>query len=373
MLVFDIKLLVLLVISLITAIALLSAFTAHRAGRKGYLTRDQNTHQVFDDAPFGLLLYKDKVGILYQNKFVLALQSAKADGVQANPTPLLTEQHKLLGDLQAAARSTVHAQPMQTTLSLANGKTLICWVVGHGNTLATAYLLDLSQQRRSETEIRNFISTLSHELRTPFTVMLSHLQIARSAEFAADTREASLELVHREVRHTSHLVQEMTLLASLEATGPGDMRLIDVVLVADNALSRVALVAEDRQIGIELVTETAIPRVSGHPEQLLQVFINVLDNALKYCRAGDNINLRLRAESGYVICEIQDTGPGIPAEHLPYLTQRLYRVRRDKDGFGLGLAIVEEILRNHQSHLEVESTFEGTRTGTTIRFRLAAT
>jgi signal transduction histidine kinase len=203
--------------------------------------------------------------------------------------------------------------------------------------------------------------------------MLSHLQIARSNEFAPETREASLALVHQEIRRTSQLVQEMTTLASLQVAAPTEMRLIDIVLIADDALSRVALVAEERQIGIELVTESAIPRIHGHADRLLQVFINLLDNALKYSRPGDNVTLRLSNRHTHVVCEIQDTGPGIPAEHLPHLTQRLYRVRRDEDGHGLGLAIVEEILRGHGSRLEVESAVDGERTGTRMGFQLHIT
>jgi signal transduction histidine kinase len=103
----------------------------------------------------------------------------------------------------------------------------------------------------------------------------------------------------------------------------------------------------------------------------MQVFLNLLDNVAKHCRPGDRAVVSLeRAEEG-VACAVRDTGPGIPAEHLPHISRRFYRAAPQAvEGSGLGLALVEEILHRHGSRLEIESRTEGDETGTCVRFVL---
>ncbi len=117
--------------------------------------------------------------------------------------------------------------------------------------------------------------------------------------------------------------------------------------------------------------QTPLPLVVGQEDRLLQVFLNLLDNAVKYSRPGDRAVVSLAQTEGGVECVVRDTGPGIPAEHVPHVTRRFYRAAPQKiEGSGLGLALVEEILRRHQSHLEIESHTEGEETGTRVRFVL---
>ena len=102
-----------------------------------------------------------------------------------------------------------------------------------------------------------------------------------------------------------------------------------------------------------------------------QVFLNPLDNVCKYSRPGDRVEVTLRRGREGIACAVYDTGPGIPAEHLPHITRRFYRAdRRGMEGSGLGLALVKEILRRHQSRLEIESRAGGEETGTCARFIL---
>ena len=98
----------------------------------------------------------------------------------------------------------------------------------------------------------------------------------------------------------------------------------------------------------------------------------MLDNGVKYGRPHDKIVVNLQKQPGAVSVVIQDSGPGIPAEHLPHIGKRLYRARADVAGSGLGLALAGEILRRHQSELIIESNTEGEETGTAVRFTLPA-
>jgi two-component system phosphate regulon sensor histidine kinase PhoR len=111
--------------------------------------------------------------------------------------------------------------------------------------------------------------------------------------------------------------------------------------------------------------------VLGDADQLLRVWLNLLDNAVKYCRPDDQVTVSLRREGAGVRGAVSDDGPGIAREHLPHLTQRFYRAAPlEQAGSGLGLALVEEILRQHGSTLQIESQIEGDATGTRLHFLL---
>ncbi len=114
----------------------------------------------------------------------------------------------------------------------------------------------------------------------------------------------------------------------------------------------------------------AVAPVLGNADKLKQVFVNLLDNAIKYCAADDTISLTLTAQEKGVLCMVRDTGPGIAAAHLPHLTDQFFRVRRDVSGSGLGLAIVHEIVRQHHGLLKIDSVSEGDESGTTFSFVL---
>ena len=145
---------------------------------------------------------------------------------------------------------------------------------------------------------------------------------------------------------------------------------VDIILVAEEAVAELILLAEMGSIGLNFHFDPPIPPVLGNPDKLKQLFINLLDNAIKYCQSGDSITVSLTAIADTVQCQIADTGAGIPAEHLPRLTQQFYRARRDVPGSGLGLAIVDEIVRQHNGRLQITSHTEGEERGTAVIFTL---
>jgi two-component system phosphate regulon sensor histidine kinase PhoR len=141
--------------------------------------------------------------------------------------------------------------------------------------------------------------------------------------------------------------------------------------------------AKEVEVSVEVSVEASVesgatlPAVLGHADRLKQVFLNLLDNSIKYARPGDRVTVTLAGEAGAVACAVCDTGPGIAEEHLPHVTRRFYRaVPSGMPGSGLGLALAAEIVRQHGSHLMVESRTgsqsTGEKTGTCVRFVLPA-
>ena len=131
--------------------------------------------------------------------------------------------------------------------------------------------------------------------------------------------------------------------------------------------------AAAKEIHLTLEADTPLPAVLGDADALLRVLLNLLDNAIKYSRPGDRVTLSLRRAAAGVQCAVSDTGPGIPAQHLPHIAQRFYRAAPlEQAGSGLGLALVEEALHRHGSALQIESPAAGSAAGVRAHFFLSA-
>lgn len=361
MIVLDLKLVLLLLLFLIGSLLLFS-FTAvsrrRRESQSPLALLGRNTaalRRQLDAAPYGLLLVNSHHAISYQNPAATRLLSPAA----------LAE---LQQEVQTLPTTPGRAGGRTRTLTLPDEQTLSWWIcpLERG---ALVLLEDLSQQRQLEKTTQIFLGSLSHELRTPLTAVLAHIEVLRTPDLPDGVRDNSLHQIQQETSRIARLVQNLLTLSRLEAAGELNLRPTDLTLLTESVISDIILVAEEKAIRLSLEAESNLPRVLADPDRLKQVLLNVLDNAVKYGRVGDKITVQLHnLPEGIQLC-IQDTGPGIPPQHLPHVTDRLYRARTDVEGSGLGLAIAAEILRRHHSRLHIESQAEGA-TGTTVRFVL---
>jgi two-component system phosphate regulon sensor histidine kinase PhoR len=231
-------------------------------------------------------------------------------------------------------------------------------------------LTDDSEQQHALRRQQAFIGQLAHELRTPLTALIAHTEIARNPRTSNPVRQTSLETIQRETQRMAHLVRDLLELYRLETAADLPLQPTNPVLVAETAIAQVILRAEEQGMDLLFDADQTLPLVLAHPDRLAQVFANLLDNAIKYGRAGDTITVRINMHPEGVSCVVQDSGPGIPAEELPRVTEQLYRVRTDVEGSGMGLALVSEILRRHHAALLIESNTAGEASGTTCRWVL---
>ena len=268
----------------------------------------------------------------------------------------------------AALHGSEHNNPYR--IVNAGGDTAFSWWLAPFGDVVLALVQDLGQAARGERVARSFLADLSHELRTPLTAILAHLELLRDATLPEPTRDTSLRLVHQEATRISRLVQDLLTLSRLEAVAEFDLRAADVLIVAEAAIADVILDAERRGIAIDLETRRPLPRALADPDRLRQVFVNLLDNAVKYCRPGDRIKVSLSVRESALTVAVTDSGPGIAPEHLPNLTRRFYRAHEDGAGSGLGLAIVDEILRRHHARLKLDSPPPGEVSGLSAVFSL---
>jgi heavy metal sensor kinase len=222
---------------------------------------------------------------------------------------------------------------------------------------------------------KRFVADASHELRTPLTVIQGELEnLASDAHIPADLRDrigSTLEDVER----LGKIVQKLFALSRLDAgEAQSEWIRLDLAALAGATTDQMLLLAEDRNIAV--TKDAGIPVfVMGDRARLKQVVVNLLDNAFKYTPPGGSVNLRVHEASGRGVLEVTDTGVGIPADALPLVFERFFRVDRDRslegDGAGLGLAIVKSICVAHGGRVEVESAV-GSGSRFTLTLPLAA-
>ena len=224
---------------------------------------------------------------------------------------------------------------------------------------------DLTEQDRLTRMRADFIANASHELRTPLASLKGYVETLQgSARDDAAARERFLKTMAEQAERMSRLVDDLLSLSRVEMREylpPTDKVELEAVL-AEVAQSLEPL-SKQANITLELLPGEAGATVWGDRDELTQVFQNLLQNAIKYGRAGGKVEVRLGRETAPNLryrVDVIDDGPGIAPQHLPRLTERFYRVSatasREKGGTGLGLAIVKHILNRHRGELQITST-----------------
>jgi two-component system, OmpR family, phosphate regulon sensor histidine kinase PhoR len=237
---------------------------------------------------------------------------------------------------------------------------------------AVAVLHDVSEKERSETTRRDFVANVSHELRTPLTCITGYVEtLLDDGSLSSQTREF-LQIILKNASRMNRLTEDLLALASVES---GDYKLnlqrVPASTLVEEAVGSLAGLVLDSALTLE-VGETTDEPVMTDLDALSQVFGNLIENAMKYGKAGGRIRVGARKqEDGLVEFYVQDFGPGIAYEHLPRIFERFYRVdkarSRESGGTGLGLAIAKHIVHAHGGDIRCESELGF---GATFLFRL---
>jgi len=244
-------------------------------------------------------------------------------------------------------------------------------------------LHDETRAKKAEQSRADFVANASHELRSPLSALIGFIETLRGpASNDADARERFLAIMHDEALRMARLVEDLMSLSRVEINehvrprGRADLERI-LTGVTDALLVR----AEGRGMTFDIRCPSDLPAVAGDPDQLTQVFHNLVDNAIKYGRADTPLQIEAKpvgklpgGDAGGVSVSVADRGDGIAAIHLPRLTERFYRIDEGRSrrlgGTGLGLAIVKHIVSRHRGQIKINSQ-EGL--GTTVTILLPAT
>jgi two-component system phosphate regulon sensor histidine kinase PhoR len=236
-------------------------------------------------------------------------------------------------------------------------------VSGSAGRLIMTTFQDLTPLRRAEEMRADFIANASHELRTPLAAISGFIDTLRGAArndpFA---RDRFLGIMEVQANRMARLIGDLLSLSRIELNEHRrpDTE-VDLVAIVRQVIDGLQTLARDREMEVRLSVPADSLKVRGDRDELLRLFENLVENALKYAPAGKRVDITLSPPSEREVrVAVRDYGPGIAPEHLPRLTERFYRVdvteSRTQGGTGLGLALVKHIANRHGGRLTIEST-----------------
>jgi two-component system phosphate regulon sensor histidine kinase PhoR len=234
---------------------------------------------------------------------------------------------------------------------------------GNGYFLLT--LRDLSPVRRVEEMRADFVANASHELRTPLAALSGFIETLKgSARDDPAARERFLNIMESQATRMARLIDDLLSLSRIELNAHlRPDKPVDLLSVIRQVVDALQTLAKDRGVEVSIAAPSSPLIVPGDRDELIRVFENLIENALKYGASGKRVEIML-SHSGTggqaeAVVAVRDHGPGIAAEHLPRLTERFYRVdvagSRALGGTGLGLALVKHVLNRHRGRLVVDS------------------
>jgi two-component system phosphate regulon sensor histidine kinase PhoR len=225
---------------------------------------------------------------------------------------------------------------------------------------------DITEIKRVEILRADFVANVSHELRTPLTAIRGYAETLRQSP-PADPADAQhfLSIIEKHAERLSRLTEDLLTLSDLESGKIElDFNAVNIAPVVQSVLEMFSDAANKKQVTLEHLIEPGLPAVIGDVDRLQQLFINLVDNAVKYTPANGTVSIkaqRAMIKNGIDAVEVSiiDTGTGIPEQAIPRLTERFYRVDKARSrglgGTGLGLAIVKHIAQAHGAQLKIES------------------
>lgn len=217
---------------------------------------------------------------------------------------------------------------------------------------------DITEMKRLEKMKKDFVVNISHELRTPLTAIKGFLETLE--ESIDEKNRQYVDILSRHTERLTNIVKDLLLLSSLEERGLGlEPEKVDLEELLNNILSIYRHAIKEKNLRLIIDVEKDIPEIKADPFKLEQMFINLIENAIKYTEEGE-IKISLKREGKKIRIDIKDTGIGISQKHLLRIFERFYTVDKSRSrklgGTGLGLSIVKHIVLLHNGTIDVKST-----------------
>ena len=233
---------------------------------------------------------------------------------------------------------------------------------------------DITDLKAYENVRADFVANLTHEVRTPLSALCGYAETLLQGVDDPTTQRRFLDIIERQARRLARLVDDLLTLSDLErGLTPLKLEPVNSVQLLEETTELMREPAARHGVTLGVDAASGLPEMWADHDRLSQLMLNLLDNAIKYTPRGGRVTALARLaedgdSAGAIELAVSDTGEGIPAAHIPRLTERFYRVDRARSrelgGTGLGLAIVKHIVQLHRGKLKIESRV---REGTTVR------
>ncbi|WP_078462970.1 phosphate regulon sensor histidine kinase PhoR [Solemya velum gill symbiont] len=251
--------------------------------------------------------------------------------------------------------------PIKLTSPVDNGVLLELRVAPFDENKLLLQLRDISRLEQLETVRQDFVANVSHEMRTPLTVIRGYLESMRDAGESMDEWQPVIEQLDRQSARLQQIVEDLLLLSRVEqGEATGIEEIVDVPGLLEALQTEARLLSGERAHRISHQADEKL-LLKGHASELRSLYSNLVFNAIAYTPPRGVIEIRWFMEGDSAVFSVLDTGIGIEQQHIPRLTERFYRVdegrSRKSGGTGLGLAIVKHVLNRHDGRLEIESHY----------------
>ena len=324
--------------------------------------------QITNAVPDGLFLLDAGGRIMWCNQAALVMHALDAFRDMGKPIAQLIRAPEFAAYLEDETRS----EPVLTI----RGRTISFHLERSGEGARLLLTRDVTEREKLDRMRRDFVANVSHEMRTPLTVVGGFVETLADLPLSEAERHRYLQMIGTQTGNMQRLVEDLLTLARLENDPiPPEATPCDVTQIARDVLAD----AEALSAGAHTFLTSLEPAiVIGSPSELRSALGNLLSNAVRYTPAGGRIMLSVNhvtrdAAAQEIIVEVKDSGVGIATEHLPRLSERFYRIDRSRSretgGTGLGLAIVKHVAQRHRARLEIESQVGGEQQGSTFRLR----
>lgn len=220
--------------------------------------------------------------------------------------------------------------------------------------LAEAY------QKLAEQDLarREFLTSVAHELRTPLMAASGFLQLLQKGVINQDKLPATIDTVARNIQQITTLVNDILFLQEMDLILP-KFQPVNMLAIAQEVAEKYQSKAAANLLTIHVEAIKNLPNISGDPKSLERALTALVDNAIKFSPHGGQVEINLREEENYVVVDVKDDGIGIETERVPHIFDRYYRLERNDEslfsGIGLGLAITNQVIKQHNGRISVQS------------------
>ena len=330
-------------------------------GRREFAAITENMNE-------GFLVLNRSGNVLSYNKSAMRLLGFHSIGSSESNILTLNRSEAF----RVVVKSALNGEPKEQVVAL-NGRRCQLFanpVVENGSVQGVILLLmDITEKQEREKLRREFTANVSHELKTPLTVISGYAEImANSVAKPQDVPEFS-QKIYKEAGRLIELVNDLMLLSGLEENVSPQKESVNLLVLSEEVIRRLAPKADERGVNLSVSGDSL--EIQGMPTVLEEMIYNLLDNAIKYNREGGNASITIQEDSDSVMLSVADTGAGIPKSEHERIFERFYRVDKSRNraipGTGLGLSIVKHGAMLHDAKIELESN-EGVGTSVTIRF-----
>jgi two-component system NtrC family sensor kinase len=248
--------------------------------------------------------------------------------------------------------------PTRTEITLDDGRVFNAQATPIPSVGLAVTMQDITHLKELDRIKSDFVSTVSHDLRSPLTAILGYTELIDRAGPVTDQQREFIRRIQLSVNNITALINDLLDLGRIEAGFDARKEIVPIGPIVDFAIEDLHLRLTERAHILDVNVPPGLPSVLGNPVRLRQLVGNLLSNAIKFTPRGGRITISALAEGGQLILQVSDNGPGIPPADQPYIFDKFYRgsnISPDTPGTGLGLAIVKSIVEDHQGRIWVDS------------------